>query len=95
MTLKLSRAATLRPAAEVEIDAHYASKINEVLGPLAVVHLLKRLGALVDGDANEIAMRAEEQDDALAALDKERRELKARVRAANTAVEINEILASL
>ena len=95
MTLKLSRAGTLRPQAEAQVDLHFASQINAILGPLAAVHMLKRQGFLVDGDADAVAARAAEQDTALALLDRRRRDMKARVRAAGTAAEIKAILAEL
>ncbi|MGN6773510.1 MAG: hypothetical protein ACTHJQ_27230 [Rhizobiaceae bacterium] len=95
MTLKLNRADAARSAALAEVDRHYARKINAVLGPLAVIHMLKRNGALVDNDAEAIAARAAEQDEELAALDKERRAVKDRIRACTTAANIKTILTSL
>jgi hypothetical protein len=95
MTLKLSRADALRDGALAEVDRHYARKINAVLGPLAVIHMLKRNGALVDGDADAIAGRAAEQDAELAALDKERRSTKDKIRTAATAADIRAVLSAL
>lgn len=94
MCLKLSRADHLRDKALGQIDRHYAAKIDAVLGPMASLHLLKRIvpsGAFV-ADKDAILKRAAEQDEILAAIDKERRELKAAVRAAATAAEIKALI---
>lgn len=106
MTLKLSRADTLRPDAEVRIDRVYAKKINDLIGPLGRLHQRKaeramagpkRCGPLIVDEADRLAIidAATKQDEAVAVLDVERRQLKAAVRAATTAAEINAILAKL
>lgn len=100
--LKLSRADAIRGKAEREVDALYARKLQEALGPLAALHALKRLsaagdGALADDDADRSAIlrRAAEQDERLGALDRERRDMKRLIRAATTTAEIKAIVADL
>lgn len=101
MTLSLSRADLLRPEAETRIDRHFAGRIDAVIGPLGALHLVKRMqattggGVLAGDDAEAILARAGEQDAELARLDGQRRDMKASVRAARTAAEINTILATL
>ncbi|UVK45383.1 hypothetical protein BPNPMPFG_000913 [Mesorhizobium sp. AR07] len=106
MSLKLSRADILRPEAEARIDWHYARKINDLIGPLGALHQRKvaramvgrKLGGpLIVDEADRLAIVAEaaKQDEAIAALDAERRRMKAGVRAATTAAEINVILSRL
>ncbi|TPJ83832.1 hypothetical protein FJ422_16295 [Mesorhizobium sp. B2-6-3] len=106
MTLKLRRADVLRPDAEARIDRHYARMINELIGPLGLLHQRKaeraatgrKLGGplIVDeADRQAVLAAAARQDEAIAALDAERRRMKAGVRAAATAAEINAILATL
>lgn len=101
MTLRLSRADTLRPSALDQIDAHFARLIAAEIGPLGALHALKRaqaeagVGVLIDSDRAAVLERAAEQDDRLAALDRRRRQMKAEVRAAVTAADIKQILAEL
>lgn len=106
MTLKLSRADVLRPEAEDRIDRVYAKKINDLIGPLGRLHqrkaeraiLGRKLGGpLVADEADRLAIiaAATKQDEAVAALDVERRQMKADVRAATTAAEIHALLAKL
>lgn len=101
MTLKLSRADTLRDAALRQIDAHFADLINAEMGPLGMLHALKRTqalgagGRLVEEDADAVVARAKEQDERLASLDKRRRDLKQQVQTATSAAEIKSILAGL
>ncbi|SDA39043.1 hypothetical protein [Mesorhizobium qingshengii] len=106
MTLKLSRADTLRPEAEDRIDRVYAKKINDLIGPLGRLHQRKAerailgrdlAGPLIVDEADRLAIiaAATKQDAAVAALDVERRRMKAAVRAANTAAEIKAVLAKL
>ena len=100
MTLKLSKANEERPAAERHVDAYFAAKIQDVFGPLALVHAAKLSqalaghGPLIDDEADRDAIiaRANEQHNALAALDRRRRDTKAAIRAANTSAEIAKIL---
>lgn len=94
MTLKLSRLSLVREKAEKHIDEYYASLINEIIGPLGPLHLMKRQGFLIDDDAEAVASRVAEQDSKLLALDKERRNLKDQVRQAFTSYEIKETLAN-
>ncbi|RWC58933.1 hypothetical protein [Mesorhizobium sp.] len=106
MTLKLSRADVLRPEAQTRVDWHYARMINELIGPLGLLHQRKaerastgrKLGGPLivnEADRQAILAAAARQDEAIAALDAERRRIKAGVRAAATAAEINAILANL
>ncbi len=93
--LKLSRVGQTRDKALAAIDAHYAARIEAILGPMAALHLLKRIvpaGELV-ADREAILKRATEQDTALAAVDRERRDLKVKVRAASSSDEIKAIVA--
>lgn len=94
MILRLNRADVFRPVAERAIDEHFSLRINEVLGPMASVHLLKRMGRLVDGDEEAIAARAADQDAIIMGLDAQRRGLKDAVRAAATEEEIRGILSA-
>lgn len=101
MTLKLSRADALRTRALDQIDRHYAGLIAAEVGPLGHLHALKRQqavagkGGLLDGDAGAVLERAAEQDERLARLDRERRQIKGEVRAARTADAIHSILSRL
>lgn len=95
--LKLSRVGQTRDKALAAIDAHYAARIEAILGPMAALHLLKRIvpsGELV-ADKEDILKRATEQDAALAAVDRERRNLKAAVRAAASSNDIKALIAHL
>lgn len=95
--LKLSRAGQTRDNALDLIDQHYAARIDTVLGPMAALHMLKRIvpaGELV-ADREAILQRAAEQDAELAAIDRERRDLKAAVRAAASSNEIKALIAHL
>ena len=88
-----------RAAAEAAIDRHFAIAINAAIGPLGALHLIKRHQAMAGGgtlaaDADAILKRTAEQDAALADIDTARRVLKARVRAAASAAEINAIMTS-
>lgn len=82
------------------IDRHFAGLLT---GPLADVHARKRRqaeasgGTLVDGDADRMAIlaRAAEQDERLAALDRQRRALKADVREAETLEAVQVVLSKL
>ncbi len=95
--LKLSRAGQTKEKALDLIDRHYAARIDAVLGPMAALHMLKRIvpaGELV-ADREAILQRAAEQDAELAAIDRERRDLKAVVRAAASSNEIKALIAHL
>ncbi|WP_295808876.1 hypothetical protein [uncultured Nitratireductor sp.] len=95
--LKLSRVDHHRNRALDLIDKHYAARIDAILGPMAALHLLKRIvpaGDLV-ADKDAILVRAAEQDAELAAVDKERRDLKASVRSATASDEIKALIAHL
>ncbi|MCO6050830.1 hypothetical protein NGM99_13685 [Mesorhizobium sp. RP14(2022)] len=89
--------------AETRIDQWFAGRIAMLIGPMAPLHALKRAqaetggGALVadDADRQAILARAAEQDAQLAALDAQRRELKAQVRAAANPEQIAVPLALL
>lgn len=98
-----ARLALLVIEAEARIDAHFSARIAQVIGPLGQVHALKRAqaeagaGPLVADEADRAAIlvRASEQDAELAALDAERRALKARVREAADPQQIEAPLALL
>jgi hypothetical protein len=97
--LKLKRSEIARPGAEQEIDDFFASKFHEIMGPMAALHALKRMqaeagadGALIDGDRHAILDRAADQDAKVAALDRRRRDWKARIRAAATEREIEDLM---
>ncbi|MBN8241857.1 hypothetical protein JF546_02390 [Nitratireductor aquimarinus] len=95
--LKLSRSKLHREKALDLIDRYYAARIDAVLGPMAALHILKRIvpaGELV-ADREAIVQRATEQDAELAAIDRERRDLKAAVRAAASSNEIKALIAHL
>lgn len=85
------------------IDATFAVRIAAIVGPLAALHAEKRRqaeaggGPLIDGETDRAAIlaKAAEQDARVAELDRERRAMKARVRAGATAAEINAILATI
>jgi hypothetical protein len=87
--LKFSKADAIRTLIERKIDEFFAIKIDAVLGPMAALHARKRVmvqAGLIDDDG--ISERAAEQDIVLLAIDKERRALKAQIRAASTSDEI-------
>ncbi|PZV40519.1 hypothetical protein B5V02_00365 [Mesorhizobium kowhaii] len=97
----MSRADVLRPEAEARIDWHYARKINDLIGPLGALHQRKVARAIAArnsavrsfaDEADRLAIIAvASQDKAIAALDVDRRRMKADVRAADTAAAINVI----
>lgn len=104
MKVTISKDLTLlRKAAEADIDEHFAALIAADIGPLGALHMLKRMqakagvGPLLDGvaDAVTVLARSDEQDERLADLDRQRRQMKAKVRAATSAAKIKELLASL
>ncbi|MHA7835572.1 MAG: hypothetical protein ACX94A_13955, partial [Algiphilus sp.] len=95
--LKLSRVGHTRDKALAAIDDHYAARIDAILGPMASLHLLKRIvpsGPLVE-DKDAILQRAAEQDAELARIDKERRDLKAKVRDAVSSEDIRALIARI
>jgi hypothetical protein len=91
----------MRERAEMKIAACFAVRINAIIGPLGALHALKRQqaeaggGALVNDDIEAVKARVQAQDEQLAALDRARRALKARVRQAETAEDIAAVLAEL
>lgn len=101
MTLKLSRRGAALRQAEEAVDRHFAQLISVELGPLGALYARKRAqaeagtGALLDGDREAILARAAEQDERVAKIDRERRDLKRRLRAAATAADVNEIAATI
>lgn len=101
MSLIISRADAMRPAAIAAIDEHFTARILAIVGPLAALHALKRAqaeigqGVLIDGDREAILARAAEQDERLAVIDRQRRSLKERVRLAASAAAIRAALAEL
>lgn len=92
----------LRRAREIaELDLRYAARIDTLTGPLASVHSEKRRqaeaggGPLVADEADRLAIleNAALQDEAIAAVESERRRIKAAVKAATTEEEIEAALA--
>lgn len=87
----------------LEVDNLYAERLAEIAGPLAALHAEKRRqaeaggGPLVADEADRLAIlaNAAAQDEAVAAIERERRELKALLRAANSRDELAAIEASL
>lgn len=79
------------------IDSSYSQRIEEIMGPLYMIHQLKRQRYLVvdDEDASKIAQRVEEQDKDLLRLDIERRNMKDEVRAINDFYKLQEYLDQL
>lgn len=82
------------------VDRRFEYRINNELGPFAVLHALKRLqvqidGPLIDNDTQEIIAQAAIQDQKLASIDKERREYKARIRKAKSSKEVSDIIKGL
>lgn len=90
-----------RADAIAALDASAARRIDALRGPLATLHAEKRRqaeaggGPLVAGetDRRAILANAAAEDEAVAAIERERRALKARLRAARTEDEIKAILA--
>lgn len=84
------------------LDREFARRMAEIAGPLADLHAAKRRqaeaggGPLVADDADRLAIldNAARQDAALAALESDRRAVKAAIRAAATAGEIDAALAA-
>jgi hypothetical protein len=92
--------AELRAQAAEQVDLAFGKKLEGLLGPAAGFHALKRSrlgsgGPLVDTQREAIAGRVEEEDAAVAALDERRRELKAKVAAAESPAEIQELTRSI
>lgn len=86
-----------------ELDRIYAERLAGIAGPLAGIHAEKRRqaeaggGPLVADEADRLAIlaNAAAQDEAVAAIECERRELKALLRAANSQNELAAIETSL
>lgn len=93
--------AAARVEALAKVDRDYAQRIAGVGGPLAALHAEKRRqaeaggGPLVADEADRLAIlaNAAAQDEAVAAIERERRAIKAALRAATTADEIKAALA--
>ncbi|WP_457587276.1 hypothetical protein [Ensifer canadensis] len=97
MTSTFSRVDGLRSVAEARIDECFAEAISRVIGPMGPLHFIKRQQAIAGGgtlvdDASAVLERAAEQDQALADLDRERRDWKAEVRTATSSAEIKAVL---
>lgn len=86
-----------------EVDEIYAERIAVLTGPLAAIHAEKRRqaeaggGPLVADEADRLAIlaNAAAQDKAVAIIERERREAKALLRAANSRDELAAIETSL
>jgi len=96
--MTFDRLGSFKAKAETMVDAAYADKISAVLGPVSIIHLIKRLTAtsgttslLVD-DKDAVLQKAAEQDDLLATLDRERRAIKQQIRAAGSISDVKTIL---
>ena len=91
-----------RGAAIAELDDRYALKLRLLTGPLSSLHAEKRRqaaaggGPLVADEADRLAIlaNAARQDAAVAELERQRRCLKARLKAAATPAEIEAVLAT-
>lgn len=91
-----------RGAAIAELDRRYAIKLQSVTGALSSLHAEKRRQAEAGGgplvadeaDRRAILENAAQQDQVLATIERERRGLKARLRAALTAEDIEAALAA-
>lgn len=103
MKLRLSKVEALRPQAENFVDKHFKHKIEAAIGPMGILHALKRIeaeragSALIDDDEDRAAIlrKASEQDEAIAQLDAQRRSAKAAIRSATSTQEIEAVLADL
>ncbi len=81
------------------IDQQFAARIASIRGPLADLHAEKRRqaeaggGPLVADEADRLAIlaNAEAVDQRVAAIDRERRDVKARLRAATTMEELQHV----
>jgi hypothetical protein len=86
-----------------DLDQIYSERLAEIAGPLAAIHAEKRRqaeaggGPLVADEADRLAIlaNAAAQDEAVAAIERERREVKALLRAAKSRNELAAIEASL
>lgn len=91
--LKFNKLDRVRELAELRIDEHFATKINAILGPMAMLHARKRMLAqsgIIEDDG--ITEKATAQDAAIMILDGERRALKKRVRACQYSDDIQKIV---
>ncbi len=86
-----------RAAVIEKLDRDFAQRASSNTGPLAGIHAEKRRqaeaggGPLVDGEVDRQAIleKAARQDEALATIERERRAIKAAIRAATTKEEID------
>lgn len=87
-------------AAIAAVDRDYAERIASIQGPLSSLHAEKRRQAeagggpliLDESDRLSILANAAEEDEKVAAIDLERRTIKARLKAASTVDEIEAIM---
>lgn len=85
------------------LDHRFAARMAEIAGPLAAIHAEKRQqaevggGALIVDESDRLAIlaNAAAQDEAVAAIERQRRDVKARLRSAATEDEIAAILAEI
>src|SRR5690606_31777920 len=90
-----------RDQAVDHLDRSHASRVAQLKGPLADIHAAKRRqaesggGPLVADEADRLAIlaNAEAQDEQIAAIERERRRVKAALRAATSEDEIKAIMA--
>lgn len=93
--LSMSKAAAINA-----IDVDYAERLKTVAGPFAAIHAEKRRQADAGGgplivdedDRAAILANAAKQDEKIASIESERRDLKTRIRAASTTEEIDAIM---
>lgn len=85
------------------LDGCFAARINAARGPMAAIHAEKRRQAEAGGgplvadadDGAAILANAAREDEALAAIERERRKAKALLRAAKTEAELRGALATI
>lgn len=96
----VSRVSTLRNKEKLRVDTYYAQMMANAVGPLAILHTLKRTLAVnaIDselapiGQHGAILNRASELDNTLAVIDQERRELKKELDDAQSSDKVREIM---
>lgn len=92
-----------RVAALANLDMTFIARLSDATGPFASLHAEKRRqaeaggGPLVVDEEDRLAIlaNAKAQNEAIAAIERQRRETKAALRAATTEDEIKAILASI
>ncbi len=97
----INRLDAVRTQAETIIDQHFALRMEKVIGPLGLLHMIKRQqaqtggGILVAADRDAVMQRAAEQDELLLAIETERLRLKSDLRSAVTVADVKLLLLQL